>query len=93
MHGVGRQYKTPLTNRQEVVLAQQTQDFLMIHSKSLAAQLDRYATVTVAAVFDGDPLDTVAQLDVVFGPRALSEAAIETGATHSSEFASVFDAE
>src|SRR6266496_6660237 len=69
MIGVGRAYKSPLSQTEQIVFAQQAQNAFMIGIHAPPVQFFGDRPVTVRAHLQSDALNLSAQFDIVVGRR------------------------
>ena len=63
---VRRQYVAALAYRQQIVVAHQPQDLLVVHRKALPTQFGGHSTIAVAAICERNALHTVTHFQVGF---------------------------
>jgi hypothetical protein len=65
--GIGRAHKSPLSQTEQIVFAQQAQNALMIDYHATPVQLFGDRPVAVRAHLQSDALNLPAQFDIVIG--------------------------
>jgi len=91
MPGVGGGLELPLAQAEQIVLAQDAPDAFVVYLPALALQLGGDARAAVGGELQGDPLDRVAEIDVLHRGSAFGIEAVEGGAADAGQRGHLLD--